>query len=120
MKRLIRLCILLHVVILQYGVIFCSSANHLCHHDEGLALLRFKELLNVNPFSMGSAFCYNSGQQSYPKIKSWNESRDCCNWDGVTCHDLTGHIIGLDLSCSQIEGAISPNSSLFHLSQLQN
>ncbi|XP_049387380.1 receptor-like protein 9DC1 [Solanum stenotomum] len=56
---------------------------------------------------------------SFPKTKSWNESRDCCSWDGVTCDLLNGHVIGLDLSCSQLRGSIHPNSSLFQLHHLQ-
>uniref|UniRef100_K4DC65 Leucine-rich repeat-containing N-terminal plant-type domain-containing protein n=1 Tax=Solanum lycopersicum TaxID=4081 RepID=K4DC65_SOLLC len=55
----------------------------------------------------------------FPKTKSWNESRDCCSWDGVTCDLLNGHVIGLDLSCSQIVGTFHPNSSLFQLHHLQ-
>ncbi|KAH0710328.1 hypothetical protein KY284_011755 [Solanum tuberosum] len=54
-----------------------------------------------------------------PKTKSWNESRDCCSWDGVTCDLLTGHVIGLDLSCSLLLGTIHPNSSLFQLHHLR-
>ncbi|XP_049386671.1 receptor-like protein 9DC3 [Solanum stenotomum] len=55
---------------------------------------------------------------SFPKTKSWNESRDCCSWDGVTCDLLNGHVIGLDLSCSQLVGNFHPNSSLFQLHHL--
>ncbi|KAG5569510.1 hypothetical protein H5410_059276 [Solanum commersonii] len=50
--------------------------------------------------------------------QSWNESSDCCTWDGVTCHKLNGHVISLDLSCSQLCGSIHPNSSLFQLHHL--
>ncbi|WMV60164.1 hypothetical protein MTR67_053549 [Solanum verrucosum] len=60
-------------------------------------------------------WCYGD---YFPKTKSWNESRDCCSWDGVTCDMLNGHVIGLDLSCSQLCGSIHPNSSLFQLHHL--
>ncbi|KAG5574175.1 hypothetical protein H5410_063941 [Solanum commersonii] len=46
-------------------------------------------------------------------------SRDCCSWDGVVCDDITGHVIELDLSCSNLTGTIDSNSSLFQLSHLQ-
>ncbi|KAL7219367.1 hypothetical protein ACSBR2_012437 [Camellia fascicularis] len=49
----------------------------------------------------------------------WNESTDCCSWEGVTCDWLNGHVIGLDLSCNTLHGTIEANSSLFHLRQLQ-
>ncbi|KAF3625214.1 hypothetical protein FXO38_29859 [Capsicum annuum] len=49
----------------------------------------------------------------------WNMSRDCCLWDGVTYDEMTGHVIELDLHCSQLVGKIDSNSSLFQLSHLQ-
>ncbi|KAL3323066.1 hypothetical protein AABB24_040261 [Solanum stoloniferum] len=57
-------------------------------------------------------------EDCFPKTKSWNESRDCCTWDGVTCDLLNGHVIVLDLSCSQLAESIHPNSSLFQLHHL--
>ncbi|KAI8570624.1 hypothetical protein RHMOL_Rhmol01G0050200 [Rhododendron molle] len=58
---------------------------------------------------------------SYPKTLSWNETTDsdCCLWDGVTCNVSTGHVISLDLSCSELYGTIHPNTTLFQLSHLQ-
>ncbi|KAK9288994.1 hypothetical protein L1049_017465 [Liquidambar formosana] len=56
---------------------------------------------------------------SHPKILSWKENTDCCSWDGVTCDRVTGHVIGLDLSCGQLQGTIHSNSSLFLLPHLQ-
>ncbi|KAJ0079419.1 hypothetical protein Patl1_23823 [Pistacia atlantica] len=56
---------------------------------------------------------------SYPKTMSWKEDKDCCSWDGVTCDSLTGHVIGLDLSCGWLQGNISSNSSIFLLNHLQ-
>ncbi|XP_044464771.1 receptor-like protein 6 [Mangifera indica] len=50
---------------------------------------------------------------------SWKENDDCCSWDGVTCDRVTGHVIGLDLSCSWFYGNIPFTSSLFSLPQLQ-
>ncbi|GMP54759.1 hypothetical protein CsSME_00019819 [Camellia sinensis var. sinensis] len=49
----------------------------------------------------------------------WNESSDCCSWEGVTCDWSNGHVIGLDLSCSHLQGTIQPNTTLFHLRHLQ-
>ncbi|KAI8570862.1 hypothetical protein RHMOL_Rhmol01G0070600 [Rhododendron molle] len=72
--------------------------------------------------SSASSYCDNYyGIPSFPKTLSWDENaaHDCCEWDGVTCDGLTGNVIGLDLSCSQLYGTIQPNSSLFQLSHLQ-
>ncbi|KAH7544495.1 hypothetical protein JRO89_XS15G0174700 [Xanthoceras sorbifolium] len=52
-------------------------------------------------------------------MKYWKEGTDCCSWDGVTCDPVTGHVIGLDLSCNRLYGNILSDSSLFLLPQLQ-
>ncbi|KAI8570869.1 hypothetical protein RHMOL_Rhmol01G0071300 [Rhododendron molle] len=70
-------------------------------------------------FTIGyaSSWC----DHDYPKTLSWNETTDsdCCSWDGVTCDVYTGHVTGLDLSCSKLYGTIHPNTTLFQLSHLQ-
>jgi len=40
-------------------------------------------------------------------------------WEGVSCDTKSGHVIGLDLSCSCISGELHPNSTLFQLTHLQ-
>ncbi|XP_058183464.1 receptor-like protein 7 [Rhododendron vialii] len=100
---------------------FASSANYpLCGHDQRSALLQFKHMFTINSSSASSYYCDYFGIPSHPKTLSWDENAsDCCNWNGVTCDGLTGHVIGLDLSCSQLYGTMHPNSSLFQLSHLQ-
>ncbi|XP_031374127.1 receptor-like protein Cf-9 [Punica granatum] len=56
---------------------------------------------------------------SYPTTSLWKNGTNCCSWDGVTCHTSTNHVIGLDLSCSWLRGAIHSNSTLFLLRDLQ-
>ncbi|GMQ06668.1 hypothetical protein CsSME_00051160 [Camellia sinensis var. sinensis] len=108
---------------MQYHQVSCSSSissfstctHHLCPHDQRFALLQFKHMFTID----SSAF--SCGDLASPKMLSWNEScTDCCSWEGVTCDGLTGHVIGLDLSCSQLYGSIHPNSSLFQLSHLHH
>ncbi|KAH0735840.1 hypothetical protein KY285_011547 [Solanum tuberosum] len=89
-----------------------SFEHHLCSPTEAYALLQFKQSFKISDYS--SFEC----DTSFPKTNSWNESRDCCSWDGVTCNLLNGHVIGLDLSCSLLGGSIHPNSSLFQLHHL--
>ncbi|GMQ06700.1 hypothetical protein CsSME_00051177 [Camellia sinensis var. sinensis] len=75
-------------------------------------------MFTINTSASDSWSC---GDLASPKMLSWNEScTDCCSWEGVTCDGLTGHVIGLDLSCSQLYGSIHPNSSLFQLSHLHH
>ncbi|XP_015059994.1 receptor-like protein 7 [Solanum pennellii] len=97
---------------------FSSSMHHLCSPTEAFALLQFKQSFQIDDLCV----CWDDSNLKYvdiPKTKSWNENRDCCSWDGVTCDMLTGHVIGLDLSCSLLDGTIHPNSSLFQLHHLR-
>ncbi|XP_015056509.1 receptor-like protein Cf-9 homolog isoform X1 [Solanum pennellii] len=100
---------------------FSSSSPHLCPKDEALALLQFKHMFTVNPNA--SDYCYDitdqENIQSYPRTLSWNNSIDCCSWNGVHCDETTGQVIELDLRCSQLQGKFHSNSSLFHLSNLK-
>ncbi|KAG7965132.1 hypothetical protein I3843_09G208700 [Carya illinoinensis] len=52
------------------------------------------------------------------KLVHWNESTDCCLWEGVTCSE--GRVIGLDLSNEAISDGLDDSSSLFGLQYLQN
>ncbi|XP_022735516.1 receptor-like protein 12 [Durio zibethinus] len=96
-----------------------SPTTQLCSHDEAVALIQFKSSVSVNQFYSYSSDCDFAGIKSYPKTDSWKEGTDCCSWDGVTCENITGHVIGLDLSCSGLYGTIPSNSTLFHLPHLQ-
>ncbi|WMV60162.1 hypothetical protein MTR67_053547 [Solanum verrucosum] len=97
----------------RWDVSFSSSFEyHICPPTEASDLLQFKQSFKVES---GYSSC---DRASFLKTKSWNESSDCCTWDGVTCHKLNGHVIGLDLSCSQLVGNFHPNSSLFQLHHL--
>ncbi|KAL7168294.1 hypothetical protein ACSBR2_038685 [Camellia fascicularis] len=123
MERLIWLFQFL-LYFMQYHQVSCSSSissfstctHHLCPHDQRFALLQLKHMFTLESFA--SLGC---GDLASPKMLSWNEScTDCCSWEGVTCDGLTGHVIGLDLNCSQLYGRILPNSSLFQLSHLHH
>jgi Leucine-rich repeat (LRR) protein len=52
------------------------------------------------------------------KLVKWNQSVDCCSWEGVTCND--GRVIGLDLGNKSISGGLDHSSSLFCLQHLQS
>ncbi|XP_015081784.1 receptor-like protein 6 [Solanum pennellii] len=107
MERVV-LCVVFVVVCFSFG-------NPLCSSHDSLSLLHFKHSLNAT-----SDHLYGCPNSSNPKTTSWNmTSMDCCRWDGITCNSFTGHVIGLDLSCSRLEGTLHPNSSLFQLRHLQ-
>ncbi|KAM3306483.1 hypothetical protein P3S67_013353 [Capsicum chacoense] len=52
-------------------------------------------------------------------MSSWNMNKDCCSWEGVTCDEMSGDVIELDLSYGQLVGEIDSNSISFQLSLLQ-
>ncbi|MED6164208.1 hypothetical protein PIB30_087479, partial [Stylosanthes scabra] len=87
--------------------------HHECHQHESSALLQFKEAFLISEFASYNPF-------SYPKTLSWIPATDCCFWDGIECDELTGHVIGIDLSSSQLYGSMDPNSTLFLLVHLQS
>ncbi|KAE7997653.1 hypothetical protein FH972_002268 [Carpinus fangiana] len=51
------------------------------------------------------------------KLVEWNQSADCCSWEGVTCND--GRVIGLDLANEFITSGLDNSSSLFGLQHLE-
>ncbi|KAK7349802.1 hypothetical protein VNO77_07500 [Canavalia gladiata] len=51
------------------------------------------------------------------KLVLWNQSEDCCQWNGVTCND--GRVIALDLSEESISGGLVDSSTLFNLQYLE-
>ncbi|KAK1352904.1 Serine/threonine-protein kinase bri1 [Heracleum sosnowskyi] len=80
------------------------------------ALFQFQQSLTISEFDA----CYVFGNiPSYPKTMNWSMNSDYCTWEGVSCERKTRDVIGLDLSCSLLEGAILPNSTLFQLSRLR-
>ncbi|KAF8014517.1 hypothetical protein BT93_H0358 [Corymbia citriodora subsp. variegata] len=69
-----------------------------CHPDQKSDLLQFKNAMVPN--NSKSFFCQMDGVWlSKPKMLSWNAETDCCLWEGVTCDQMTGHVISLELGC---------------------
>ncbi|XWS65205.1 hypothetical protein CRYUN_Cryun05aG0072500 [Craigia yunnanensis] len=93
---------------------FSSVQPVLCHNDERLALMQFKESFIID--KRASAF----SSFAYPKVDNWKfQGVDCCSWDGIECDQITGQVIGLDLNSSCLYGSINSSSSLFLLIHLQ-
>ncbi|XP_059663975.1 receptor-like protein 7 [Cornus florida] len=91
-----------------------SSLQPLCRDYESSALMQFKHSISMDESA-------SSDPSAYPKLASWNASSSdsCCSWDGVTCDEDTGRVIGLDLSSSFLRGSIQSNTTLFRLVHLQ-
>nr|XP_023876990.1 receptor-like protein 9DC3 [Quercus suber] len=114
------------------SLLFPSSfSSSLSSNSPCSALLHFNNSLSLDrsaspPLDVTNSFSgpYRSNIQicdnSYPKTASWKEHKDCCSWDGVECDNATRHVIGLDLSCSWLNGSFPSNSSLFLLRHLRS
>ncbi|GLT40071.1 hypothetical protein SLA2020_142290 [Shorea laevis] len=98
------------------------STTHLCSHEEALALLQFKTSFSINYAVPDPDICVDwfHTKSNYSKIESWKEGIDCCSWDGVSCDNVTSHVIALNLSCSFLYGTFPSNSTLFFLRNLQS
>ncbi|XP_062171111.1 receptor-like protein 6 [Alnus glutinosa] len=77
-----------------------------CFGNQQSLLLQLKNNLTFHPFMTSN------------KLVKWNQSVDCCSWEGVTCHE--GRVIGLDLSSESISDGLDDSSSLFSLQHLQS
>ncbi|XWS47712.1 hypothetical protein CRYUN_Cryun13aG0007700 [Craigia yunnanensis] len=61
---------------------FCNATSDAaCLESERQALLRFKQDLT----------------DSSDRLASWSNGGDCCDWTGVVCENLTGHVVELHL-----------------------
>ena len=97
-----------------------SPCSALLHFNHSLSLHRdASPPLDTPDYSTEYRSNIHMCDNSYPKTASWKEDEDCCTWDGVICHKTTRHVIGLDLSCSWLNGSIHSNSTLFFLPHLK-
>ncbi|KAE8681144.1 hypothetical protein F3Y22_tig00111342pilonHSYRG00222 [Hibiscus syriacus] len=105
---------LILIIFLSQFASLSSSSSHLCPPDQNLALLQFKTAISLSNCSVEDPF--TSGPR---KIVSWKEGSDCCFWDGVSCDNVTGNVIGLHLQDCQLYGTINFGGTPFHLSHLR-
>ncbi|KAM5554387.1 hypothetical protein ABKV19_022661 [Rosa sericea] len=105
---------ILSTIVLFHLVVANSfqSYTHTCHDDEIYALLQFKQSFVITKSA-------SADKGAYPKISSWKSNSNCCSWDGIECDEKTGHVIGVDLSSSCLNGSFSSNNTLFSLVHLQ-
>jgi len=109
-------CFLLASVMLHFLLFNFPSYSSSCNHLDKSSLLQFKNSISVNTSHYYSWLDVCSPFPS--KTQSWTNGTNCCQWNGVTC-DMSGHVIGLDLSCSHLQGQLHPNSTIFSLRHLQ-
>lgn len=95
------------VLVFPFFITLCFinyvATSHCLTHQQFL-LLHMKHNLVFNPVKS-------------EKLDHWNQSGDCCQWNGVTCSEL-GRVIGLDLSEEFITEGLDNSSLTFHLRYL--
>ncbi|XP_028776837.1 receptor-like protein 7 [Neltuma alba] len=90
---------------INLGINVFVVTSHCLSHQKS-ALLHLRRNFIFNPFES-------------KKLVHWNQSHDCCQWNGVTCDK--GHVIALDLSGESISGGLDDSSNgIFNLQFLQN
>ncbi|KAG6432465.1 hypothetical protein SASPL_104041 [Salvia splendens] len=77
-----------------------------CNGDQRSTLLLLRSTLE-----------YNSTYST--KLVKWNQSDDCCRWEGVGC-DGAGHVTSLNLENEAISGGIDNSTALFSLQSLES
>ncbi|XP_062081169.1 receptor-like protein 6 [Humulus lupulus] len=113
----------LYSLIILFFFFFVTSLSSpspppLCHPHESSALLHFR---NSFTFYNDTWLCMEFyGINNPNNTISWNKNMDCCKWSGVTCDEVTAHVIRLDLTCSGLQGILHSNNSLFSLAHLQS
>ncbi|WVY89580.1 hypothetical protein V8G54_035094 [Vigna mungo] len=110
-------CFLFPYVIFHFLLFNFPLYTCLCNHHDKSSLLQFKSSVTVNTshyYSWLDDVCSSFSS----KTESWTNGTNCCEWNGVTC-DMAGNVIGLDLSCSHLQGQFHPNSTIFSLKHLQ-
>ncbi|KAK8600024.1 hypothetical protein V6N13_060178 [Hibiscus sabdariffa] len=96
-------------LVAAFFTIHVVSVSGQCRRDQGRLLLELKTSFNSTSASASSGNLATS---------TWDQTADCCSWDGVKCDDA-GLVIGLDLSNQSIAGVMNDSSSLFRLEHLQ-
>uniref|UniRef100_A0A2N9FNZ4 Uncharacterized protein n=1 Tax=Fagus sylvatica TaxID=28930 RepID=A0A2N9FNZ4_FAGSY len=94
-----------------------TSSQHHCLPNQSHTLLQLRQEF-VQKRLNSDYWRYDYYNGSYPKMKSWKADSDCCSWDGVTCDPENGHVVGLNLTNSWLNGRLNSNSSLFSLRHL--
>ncbi|GKV22038.1 hypothetical protein SLEP1_g31942 [Rubroshorea leprosula] len=95
--------LLLAIIFFEINVVLVSGH---CPRDQQWFLLQLKNRLDFN-------------SSSSLKLVKWNQSTDCCTWEGVTC-DAEGHVTDLELSNEWTVRGIDNSSSIFNLQHLQS
>ncbi|XP_057731936.1 receptor-like protein EIX1 [Arachis stenosperma] len=82
------LCLLLCTTIFNYSLVMCNNSKTvLCDENEKNTLLKFKYGI-IDPSGV---------------LSSWSiKKRDCCEWWGVHCDNITNKVIELSLPCPTI------------------
>uniref|UniRef100_A0A1D1YJB5 Receptor-like protein 12 n=1 Tax=Anthurium amnicola TaxID=1678845 RepID=A0A1D1YJB5_9ARAE len=102
---------LLDLLILVIICFSCSCRGETaCHDEERSALLELKESMKLPHWP--TAFLDWGGVAG---------GEDCCRWSGITCDNVTGRVVGIDLDCRRTTEVWYPNfTALVQLRELES
>ncbi|KAG6794052.1 hypothetical protein POTOM_003285 [Populus tomentosa] len=84
-----------------------ASSHHFfgqhCSSSEKTALLQLKRDLSAAKPESSIPLQPSSGSL----LTSWKPNTDCCSWESVNCHEVTKHVIGLNLSGHNLSGLVN-------------
>ena len=108
MRCLVSLLFFLFIIATKFDCCIGHRPKALCREEEREALLSFKKGVD-DPSN---------------RLSSWvSDHEECCNWEGVLCHNTTGHVLKLNLRWKVGQYALSfggeINRSLLDLKYLQ-
>lgn len=75
------------------NISFCDATFYMgCLESERVALIKLKQ----------------DFKDPSNHLASWIGDVDCCEWGGVVCNNITGHVLELNLERSELGGEINP------------
>ncbi|KAL8264541.1 hypothetical protein R6Q59_022671 [Mikania micrantha] len=86
---------------IKFGCFYCMNGHHhKCPDEQRDGLLLFKQ--NISSVKL-----------------NWETSLDCCGWVGITCDNLTGDVISVNLRDGNLQGVSELDTLLSHLPKLK-
>ncbi|KAG4952925.1 hypothetical protein JHK87_038519 [Glycine soja] len=88
-------------------------------HETLFADIEFMQKRSNEGLSRSVLLLFKNSFNTPSILETWINGTVCCEWDGVTCDIISGHVMDLNLSLLNLQGQSYPNRTIFSLSHLQ-